>query len=398
MILCLFFIGMGPISIAQSFKVLHYTETSGHDHKTRDESIDMFNEFGAASNFAVTDDQTGTEFNTLANLQQYNVVVFSNTSGDNIFNATQRQNFEDYIAGGGNYLGIHAGSDTYRHSTANGGNTGTWDFYPEMMGASVQESPNHTNKNHNGTMDTIGNHASCQHVPDPWNKVEEYYYWEDGYLANDIVEVLRVRSTGSDSHDTARPMSWYRDLSGGGKAFYTALGHHDYDFDTVTLFGKHVRDALLWLLDTSADCSGGSASYEYNNGWVTDPSGVSTSCDSINIIAGDASISSNTDVSTLTIAPGATLDLNSNTLSVSDTAYLLANSSGYAQVIGKIEGITQWQVYLGSSAARWYNNAFPVKAAVDDIEGALINITNDEASQNIFYLTPLLTLQMKVPG
>ena len=43
---------------------------------------------------------------------------------------------------GGGYLGIHAASDTYRHSTANGSSTGTWDWYAEMAGASVQEGPN----------------------------------------------------------------------------------------------------------------------------------------------------------------------------------------------------------------------------------------------------------------
>ena len=230
------------------YKLLHVTETEGFDHNTRNQSLQMFEDLGAVHDWTVVSDNSGSEFSSTANLLQYDIVIFSNTSGWNWLSAAERAAFEGYIAAGGNYLGIHAASDTYRHSTANGSKKGAWDFYPEMMGGSVQNSPNHTVNNYNGTMDTIGNHASCSHVPDPWNKSEEYYYWENGYLAPDIVEVLRVRSTGNNSYDAPRPMSWYRFLDGGGVAFYTALGHFAFNFDTATTFSDHVRDAALWIL------------------------------------------------------------------------------------------------------------------------------------------------------
>ena len=119
-------------------QILHYTETSGFDHQTRAQSLAMFQDIAAQHGLTVVDDQDGSSFDDLAVLQQFAVVVFSNTSGDAILDPQQRANFEAYINGGGSYLGIHAASDTYRHSTANGGNTGTWDFYAELVGASVQ--------------------------------------------------------------------------------------------------------------------------------------------------------------------------------------------------------------------------------------------------------------------
>lgn len=244
-LLFFFFAGLFTLN-AQNFKVLHYTETSGYDHGTRSNSYSMFQSLGSQNGFTVDDDQTGESFDSLSNLQEYAVVVFSNTSGDQILNATQRANFEAYINGGGSFIGIHAASDTYRHSTANGNNTGTWDWYAENLGGSVQQNPNHTSANHNGTMDHIGTHPSTANLPDPWQKVEEYYYWENGYLNSAINDLLEVRSTGSNSYDAARPMSWYQNLPGGGKSFYTALGHANSNFTSDTAFQNHIRDAVLW--------------------------------------------------------------------------------------------------------------------------------------------------------
>jgi type 1 glutamine amidotransferase len=234
-----------------AFKVLHFTKTSGWDHKTRDVSLSMFRNLGAANNFTTDHDNTGAAFNSLENLQQYAVVVFSNTSGNNLLSAAQRANFEAYINGGGSVMGIHAASDTYRHSSANGNNRGTWNWYAELIGASVQENPNHVAGTPQYTMRKIGSHPSTANVPNPWTKNEEYYYWEKGYYNAANVAVLEVEQTRGpnnqvNTYDAARPMSWYRQLPSGGRSFYTALGHAPTNFTTDQNFISHVRDAVLW--------------------------------------------------------------------------------------------------------------------------------------------------------
>jgi type 1 glutamine amidotransferase len=235
---------------AQPYEVLHYTETTGYNHGTKSVSLNMFNSWAAQDNYTVTNDDNGNEFNTLANLQQFNVVIFSNTSGSSGLNATQRANFEAYIGGGGSYLGIHAASDTYRHSSANGSSTGNWDWYAETVaGASVQQNPNHTSSNHNNTMThSEPNHPILSAVPSPWNKTEEYYYWENGYLSPDFTELLRVGQTGSNSRDNPRMMAHCRDLPGGGRAFYTALGHSGSNYTNDQNFRQLIHDALIWVM------------------------------------------------------------------------------------------------------------------------------------------------------
>ncbi|HKR04364.1 MAG TPA: ThuA domain-containing protein [Bacteroidia bacterium] len=237
---------------AQSFKILHYTETSGFDHQTRSVSHDMFQQLGMQYNFTVDNDSTGDSFSTLSNLQQYSVIVFANTTGDAILDSTQRSNFENYIAGGGNVIGIHSAADTYRHSSANGTNTGVWDYYAELIGASVQQNPNHVTGTPFYNMHIMQMHPLLNGIPDPWYKAEEYYYWQFGYfdsLNNNILMMVdsTVGPNGMvNSYDSARATAWFKILPSGNRIFYTSLGHAATNYTDDTLFINLIRNAILW--------------------------------------------------------------------------------------------------------------------------------------------------------
>lgn len=238
---------------AQSQRVLHFTATSGFDHGTRDVSFAMFQSIGLDLGITVDDAPNSSAFNDPGTLSLYDAIVFSNTSGNDLLNEVQRTNFEEWMTNGGNVMGIHAASDTYRHSTANGNNTGTWDYYAELVGASVQENPNHVSGTPPYEMMHIGTHPSTADIPDPWLKNEEYYYWEGGYFNPSNNVVLQVEETIGpngqvNSYDAPRPMSWYRELPSGSRIFYTALGHAQENYTDDDLFREHVKDALGWLL------------------------------------------------------------------------------------------------------------------------------------------------------
>lgn len=234
---------------AQGGEILHYRETTGYNHGTANQSSNLFQGIANTIGLGFVDDGDGSEFDTYANLQRFDLVIFSNTSGDQGLNANQRANFEQYIANGGSYLGIHAASDTYRHSSANGNNTGNWDWYAETVcGASVQENPNHTANNYAGTMTFLQTGIILDNqMQNPWNKVEEYYYWQNGYLSLDFTPILEVSQTGPQVYDVARMTAHIRDLPGGGRAFYTSLGHASSNFDINTDFGQFMENAVMWI-------------------------------------------------------------------------------------------------------------------------------------------------------
>lgn len=250
-------------------RVLHFTRTSGYDHGTREVSFAMFQSIAAELNVVVDDDATGASFSS-GLLDQYDVIIFSNTTGDAILDGGQRLAFEQWIANGRHVMGIHSATDTYRHSSGNGSNTGTWDYYAELIGASVQENPSHVSGTPPYAMTLVGLHASTANLPDPWVKNEEYYYWEGGYFGTDNTEVLRVEETMGpngqvNSYDAPRPMSWYRELPNGSRVFYTALGHATANYTGDALFRTHIKDALEWLLDGNVSIPAENG----HRGWVS---------------------------------------------------------------------------------------------------------------------------------
>ncbi len=94
------------------FKVLHFTKTTGYDHGTRNNSAALFETIGGFKGFTVTNTNDASVFDNIIELNTYAVIIFSNTSGDELFNGSQKENFEAFINNGGSFMGIHAASDT----------------------------------------------------------------------------------------------------------------------------------------------------------------------------------------------------------------------------------------------------------------------------------------------
>ncbi|HTF02423.1 MAG TPA: ThuA domain-containing protein [Bacteroidia bacterium] len=250
-----------------TIRVLHYTEVTGFNHSTQTVSKNFFERICDTLTattphvWLLTDSDSSETFDNLSALQQYKVVIWANTSGASGLTPAQRQNYELYVNSGGSYLGVHAASDTYRHSTANGTNTGAWDFYAEnMAGCSVQENPNHTAANHNNDMNHVAVHPILNGLPNPWNKTEEYYYWENGFLDTSFTELLRVNATGINPYDSARMTAHCKEHAWGSRSFYTSLGHDVSNYTSDAEFELLLRNALYW---TANPVPSGVAETEY---------------------------------------------------------------------------------------------------------------------------------------
>ncbi len=229
--------------VEEEINVLVYHETNGFRHGSINAGIAMIEELGETQGWTATSTLNSEVFAS-ATLSQYDVVVWLNTSGDGLLTATQQDAFEAYIQGGGGFVGVHAATDTYRD--------GSWPWYNELVGGIVQTSPNHTANNTNATMDVVGSHPAVAHLDDTWNKSEEYYYWErnGGFLFDGNINLLQVRSTGSNSYDAPRPVTWYKEYDG-GRSFYTALGHNASDYQSNSNFRTMVQEAILWAAGAS---------------------------------------------------------------------------------------------------------------------------------------------------
>ncbi|MGC1472267.1 MAG: malectin domain-containing carbohydrate-binding protein [Psychroserpens sp.] len=224
--------------VEDDFRVLVYHETTGFRHGSINAGISMIEAFGNNNNWTVDNSQNSSIF-TDQNLATVDVMVWMNTSGNGLLTSAEKDAVENYIQNGGGFVGFHAATDTYRD--------GSWPWYNDLVGAIVQTNPNHTANNFNASIDVVGDHPAIEHLGNTWNKNEEYYYWElnGGYLFDGNIDLLRVRSTGNQSYDAARPITWYKNYDG-GRSFYTALGHNSLDYSNNENFKTLAEKSILW--------------------------------------------------------------------------------------------------------------------------------------------------------
>lgn len=258
-ILPLLVFAISIVSFSQK-KILVYHETNGFRHGSIASGITMFEDLGNENNGWDTDNsQDSSVFNT-SNLAQYDAVVFLNTSGNGLLTSAEKEALENFISNGKGFIGTHAATDTYRDKS--------WPFYNELVGGIVQSSPNHTANNFNADMEVKESNSIIDFlgtVGSIWNKNEEYYYWElnGGQLSTDNSVLLEVQSTGSNSYDAARPMTWFKEsityddddsssttdvILNGIKSFYTALGHNSSDYSSNSNFRAMLKNATLWAI------------------------------------------------------------------------------------------------------------------------------------------------------
>ncbi|MEM9051226.1 MAG: ThuA domain-containing protein, partial [Bacteroidota bacterium] len=122
----------------EEFRVLIFHKTNGFRHGSIDAGISMIEDFGVQNDWVVEESQNSDIFND-ENLADVNVVVWLNTSGNNLLTGAEQDAFEAYIQNGGGFVGFHAATDTYRN--------GSWPWYNDLVGAIVQTGPNHTSNN-----------------------------------------------------------------------------------------------------------------------------------------------------------------------------------------------------------------------------------------------------------
>lgn len=103
-------------------RVLVFSKTAGFRHDAIPEGVAALKELGASSNITVDATEEAGQFTT-SNLARYDAVVFLSTTGD-VLNADQQKAFENYIATGGGYMGVHAAADTEYDWAFYGGSSG----------------------------------------------------------------------------------------------------------------------------------------------------------------------------------------------------------------------------------------------------------------------------------
>ena len=221
----------GGDSDAGTFSVLLFSRTTGFRHDSIPAAVAALTELGSANGYAVEATEDPALF-TAANLARFRVVVFLMTTGD-VLDAAGQAAFEAWIAGGGNYVGVHSAADTEYD----------WPFYGQLIGAYFKQHPAIQPATVNIE---VTDHPATAGLPSTWMRTDEWYDFQTN--PRTTVTVLATVDESSYTGGTMgadHPIAWTHPTTGGGRALYTAMGHTTESYADPQ-FRAHLGGAIRW--------------------------------------------------------------------------------------------------------------------------------------------------------
>ena len=195
---------------------------------------------------------------TAENLEQYDAIVFNNTSRLTP-DESQRRAILDFISSGKGIVGLHAAADNF----------GEWEEGVALIGGIFDGHPWRSGGTWAFTVEDPGHPLNAAFEGDGfWHKDEIYWYKNESFQGREKLRVLlsldmtkeKNHEPLADKKDIKDPadvdvaVSWCRTW-GDGRLFYTNLGHNDMTFaDEMVL--SHILDGIQYALgDLEADAT-----------------------------------------------------------------------------------------------------------------------------------------------
>ncbi len=222
----------------KQFKALLVTTTKGWHHESLHSGVLAIQQSGVKNFFDVVLFENPNGF-TDKYLEQFQVVIFLNTTGD-IFDSAQQKVMERFIQSGKGYVGIHSASDTEYE----------WEWYTKLVGRMFHIHPVIQTAKLN-ILDTafpgLQGFAGNKLWTDEWYEFGpekttglNYVLAVDESSYNPKVQWGEKKGAGMGKH----PVSWYHNYDG-GRSFYTALGHIPSIFSDP-VFLNHLYAGIFW--------------------------------------------------------------------------------------------------------------------------------------------------------
>lgn len=187
---------------------------------------------------------------TPAFLQQFDAVIWNNVSGD-VLTLTQRKAFEDYINGGGGYVGIHGSAGDYIYF---------WDWYVDTLigarfiGHPMEPQFQDARINLESNATGIGDNLSQD-----WVLNDEWYSFRQSPRDNGATVIATLdeatysplgRGGQNLGMGLDHPIAWSRYI-GDGRSFYSAIGHRPEVYSDV-IHLQLLEQGIRWAMSKSS--------------------------------------------------------------------------------------------------------------------------------------------------
>lgn len=217
--------GSGP----REPRLLVLTRTAGYRHASIEPGVRAIREIADSLGLGVDVTDDAAAF-TVRELRPYRAVVFLHTTGD-VLGPPAQAAFEEYIRGGGGYVGVHAAADAEYE----------WPWYGELVGAWFESHP----PVQTATVRVRdASHPSTRGLPAEWVRTDEWY----DYRAPPADEVRVLLTLDESTYEGGsmgdHPIAWYHHWDG-GRAWYTGLGHTPEAW-AEPRFLRHLTGGIAW--------------------------------------------------------------------------------------------------------------------------------------------------------
>lgn len=219
-----------------STSVLVFSKTKGFYHKSIPAGIAAIQKLGTENGFQVDTTKDAAKFTE--SLKKYKAIIFLSTTGD-VLNSSQQTAMENYIKGGGGFVGVHAAADTEYE----------WPWYNKLVGGYFKSHPNNPNVRKAVINVLNKDHMSTKSLPDKWERSDEWYNYKDINPALKVLAKLDEKSYEGGENGDNHPIIWYHEYDG-GRAFYTGGGHTNESFDD-SVFMQHVLGGIRYAMGES---------------------------------------------------------------------------------------------------------------------------------------------------
>ena len=191
--------------------------------------------------------ENGAVFNP-QDLSRFQAIVFLNASGD-MLNVAQEQAFQQWLQGGGGWLGIHsAGDDSHLG----------WRWYiDELIGARFTAHILGPQFQRATVVLENQGHPALRGIPDIWQHEEEWYSWASSPRAagftilatldeDSYTPVQKFLGNERDLSMGDHPVVWTNCVDA-GRSLYMAMGHKADAFAQPQV-QRLIENSLVWLM------------------------------------------------------------------------------------------------------------------------------------------------------
>ncbi|GAA1713300.1 hypothetical protein GCM10009809_06800 [Isoptericola hypogeus] len=186
---------------------------------------------------------------TSENLATKDAVVFAQTGGV-LFNVEQRAALEEYIRGGGGYMGLHYAGWSVGQSEHD-----VNPFYARLVGAMSEGHPENPAVRPGRVVVKDTSHPLAQGLPAEFTRSDEWYDW----LVNPaphVRTILEVDETsyGMGENGTTHPVTWCQEIDS-GRSWYSGMGHEGTAYAEAPI-RTQMKNGLAYSAGLlPADCS-----------------------------------------------------------------------------------------------------------------------------------------------